>query len=79
MYNLCPTVLYDFYTQNGWTIEHFSGVQNGKAFDMSATFRFRVQPECSMYFVARRNSGNAMRFPTQSKYLNYPDLKAEAA
>ena len=74
-YNLSPTVLYDFYTQNGWGIEFMAGVQGKTLFPLDPIGRQSVPSECSMYMVARRTNMNPMVFPTQSKYLANPDLK----
>lgn len=71
-YNICPTLLYDFYTQNGWEIEHFTVW--GGTFGWSKTFRFKSPSECHIFFLARKKS-EGLKWPTQSKYLANPELK----
>lgn len=79
-YNLCPTLLRDFYMQNDWHIELLRGIaKDGYEFDLSADKRVTVPSECSMFCVARRRTDAPMKYPTQSKYLKYPDLRVKAA
>lgn len=70
-YNICPTLLHDFYTQNRWQIEHLSGfrVADFSGFDVAPTRRARVPEESALYFLARRGkvAGN-LCWPTQTKY-----------
>jgi hypothetical protein len=75
-YNLNPTLMFDFYMQNGWEVEMACGVRGGEMFEIEPYRRAAWPPECSMYFVARRMNMNALSFPTQTKYLVNPDLKA---
>lgn len=72
-YNLCPTLFQDFYTQNGWKIEHFSVWAKDK-FSWSKTYRFKAPPESHIFCLARKNK-EGLIWPTQSKYLEHPDLK----
>ena len=74
-YNINPTLLSDFYTQNGWTIETLVGVVKGGVFKVPSAQPFRAVPErASLYCMARRDSCDELRFPTQAKYLANPDL-----
>ena len=75
-YNLNPTLLHDFYTQNGWHVEFMAGVQENSFFSLPAAQRIAVPPECSIYFVARRMNSNQLIYPTQAKYLANPNLGA---
>lgn len=74
-YNINPTLLYDFYTQNGWEIEFMAGVQKRTLFPIDPVARQTIPAECSLYLVARRMNNNPLIYPTQSKYLFTPDLK----
>jgi len=74
-YNVNPTLLSDFYGQNGWDIELLAGVGRSGRFDVPATARFAPPAEASLLFVASRPQVRPLQFPTQSKYLRNPDLK----
>jgi SAM-dependent methyltransferase len=71
-YNVNPTLLHDFYTQNGWAIEHLSGFRasNFEGFDVHPTARGTMPPESALYFLARRPPGEAqtLKWPKQSRY-----------
>jgi hypothetical protein len=73
-YNINPTLLHDFYTQNGWRIELLLGATRQGTFAVPATQRFAGAPEASLYCIARRTAADALRFPTQTKYLQNPGL-----
>lgn len=73
-YNFSPTLLYDFYSQNGWTIELLVGMRKGIGFEIPITARFHAPPKCSMFCIARRDSEDAPAYPVQSKYLRNPGL-----
>lgn len=77
-YNICPTLLHDFYTQNGWTIEHFSamGKLGPVPFHPTNKFMQRSTSELNswMFFLAKKNSPE-LRWPVQTKYMKHPDLK----
>jgi hypothetical protein len=73
-YNVSPTLLYDFYLQNGWTIEAFTGATAKATFQIPPVARFVAPAEAYLYCVARRTSTAALRYPTQSKYLANPTL-----
>ena len=74
-YNVCPTMLFDFYTQNGWATEIYEArnqasntfVQLGEkaAHARSA----KVSPECGLICLAHRLTDAALKFPAQHKYL----------
>jgi hypothetical protein len=77
-YNFCPTLLHDFYTQNGWVIEAFGArgnLGNGEPVALHPTQRFGAAPEAALYCVAVRKNDAPLKFPTQTKYLNNPGLK----
>lgn len=74
-YNVCPTMLWDFYTQNGWAIELYE-VRN----QASNTFvairekgaharKVTVSDECGIICMAHRLSAAPLRWPIQHKYL----------
>jgi hypothetical protein len=73
-YNLNPTLLHDFYTQNGWSLEELFGANRDGKFKPPATERFVAPAEASLYCIARRASDAPLRYPTQTKYLRNPDL-----
>ena len=73
-YNLSPTLLYDFYTQNGWEIEQFYAINNQGAYEIPATKRFQAPPECSLFCVAKRVNDAPLKVPSQSKYIHNPNL-----
>ncbi len=74
-YNLNPTLLHDFYAQNGWDIELLEGVTRQGRFDVPPTDRFIAPAEASLLFLASRRSIAGLRFPTQTKYLQSPGLR----
>ena len=74
-YNLNPTLLFDFYAQNGWDVELLEGVAGGRRFALSPTARFTPPPEASLLFIASRREVAPLRMPVQSKYLSNPGLR----
>jgi hypothetical protein len=74
-YNLNPTLLHDFYAQNGWDIELLEGVTRDGRFAAPAAARFVAPAEASLLFIASRRERAALRLPTQAKYLKNPALK----
>jgi len=73
-YNLNPTLFHDFYGQNGWTVERLvGGTQEGK-FKVHPTGRFAAPQGAVLYCLARRERAGPLVFPTQTKYLDHPDL-----
>jgi hypothetical protein len=73
-YNLNPTLLHDFYAQNGWDIEVLEGVTRQGRFKVPPAARFIAPGEASLLFLASRRVVSPLRFPTQSKYLRNPGL-----
>jgi hypothetical protein len=68
-YNFSPTLYHDFYTQNGWEVELMMvSSKNGDTASIPPTDRCRVGQELSILVAARRIS-DALKFPTQTKYL----------
>lgn len=71
-YNVNPTLLWDFYAQNGWEILHLSAFSAHHPYagaDIERQKRFKMQNDLALYFLARRMLGDDLRWPTQSKYL----------
>jgi hypothetical protein len=75
-WNYSPTTFSDFYEQNGWKVEFSVLTSRGKAWHAPRKTRFSVDGECALVFAARRMTDTPMKWPTQSKYLASPDLKA---
>lgn len=73
-YNICPTFFHDFYTQNGFEIEHMSGYTKDKSGPVDPTGRFETFSEASLYCVAKRIIKGPLKFPQQTKYLKNPGL-----
>ena len=68
-YNLSPTLLWDFYRQNDWTVEHFSAHTKHGPASLHPTARFQAQGDSWMFFLARRNTHKPFKFPMQTKYM----------
>ncbi|HSW83545.1 MAG TPA: hypothetical protein VLH12_08725 [Usitatibacter sp.] len=72
-YNVCPTLLVDFYEQNGWLVEHMSAfsARDFVRYDIPRMARVHAPPESALYFLACRGprATAAPRWPTQAKYL----------
>ena len=82
-WNVCPTTMHDFYTQNGWEIEALEIYARDKAGDKfignlrdNPTGRYSVWKEAGMMCLARRMSEARMKPPIQSKYVSM--MKAAA-
>jgi hypothetical protein len=73
-YNLSPTLLHDFYAQNGWEIVILTGAVRGEMFEVPAAARFKAPAEACLYCIAIRRSDQPLAFPTQAKYLANPSL-----
>lgn len=73
-YNFNPTLLHDFYTQNGWKLELLVGMRKGTGFEIPLLSRFAAPSESSMFCIARRESSDVLAYPVQSKYLHNPGL-----
>lgn len=71
-YNVSPTLLMDFYEQNGWTVKHLSGFSSKAPYapiQVAERKRFVMDDGAALYFLAQRTSASALRWPIQSKYL----------
>ena len=73
-WNVCPTALWDFYTQNGWKLELFEARRgnNAVAIDQHGahTRDAGVVPEAGLICIARRLTEMPLRWPVQQKYLH---------
>lgn len=80
-YNICPTLMHDFYDQNGWTIHNIKAVPM-RPLDFSPTKRFFDVIEYNLYTLAERLAEVPMKYPTQYKYYKriiLDPLQAKAA
>jgi len=71
-YNVSPTLLVDFYEQNGWQMEHLSGHSAQPPYspvDVTPHTRFTAPNGVAMYFLAKRISAAPLSWPVQWKYL----------
>lgn len=77
-YNINPTLFHDFYTQNGWSLKMLSACVNERVFEVPETSRFRMKMdgEPVLYCIATRRKESTLNYPTQTKYLKNPKLKA---
>lgn len=80
-FNLNPTFFHDFYVQNGFKIVLLKGctgpILDQKNFDLPATDRFEGVPSgASLLVVAQRINEQEITFPTQTKYMDNPNLKS---
>ncbi len=73
-YCLMPTLFHDFYGQNEWECLTLKATNGTTLMDCPPIKRFHASPELSMLCLYRRTNGNALRFPTQTKYLLHPTL-----
>lgn len=82
-YNICPTMLWDFYEQNGWAIEHMEIRRGDQAVKIEAAGAFsrkgEIAQESSLICLARRRVADALRWPTQKKYLLMQQRALKAA
>jgi hypothetical protein len=65
-FNLCPTLLYDFYGQNGWEIELLVGREamgRGASFSLDPIGRAPVPAECVIHCLARRTTDGPLVIP----------------
>jgi hypothetical protein len=74
-YNICPTLLHDFYTQNGWDVEYMAAFARSGRVEINRTERFMGDSEASLYCIAQRKTDKQLIYPVQTKYL----LKMEKA
>lgn len=72
-YNVCPTMLQDFYTQNDWEIEVLEARigESAKRIDAKAAMarRVKISNETGLVCIARRRTAAALKFPVQRRYL----------
>jgi len=77
-YNLNPTLYFDFYCDNGFTMEMFKLMNNDlgfKVWDAPAYDAFRNVPDrSSVMFVAQRTTIQKIIYPIQHKYKLNPNL-----
>ena len=82
-YNICPTMLYDFYEQNGWRIELMEVRCGDRVAQINAAAAVSrkgdILPESSLICMAQRRSLVALKFPTQRKYIFMQQTKEKAA
>lgn len=75
-YNICPTMMFDFYTQNDWEISTLEAV-NSTNIKFHEIHRFHMNVEYILCCFAKRKTEAALKFPMQSKYLmSIPAQKA---
>ena len=69
-YNLNPTFFHDFYTANGFELEHCGLVsKDGTGFNVPLTKRFQyTATEINIFAMARRMAVQPFIYPQQSKY-----------
>ena len=71
-YNICPTMLQDFYTQNNWEIETLEarvGTHSAPITPEGAMSRMvRVSNETGLVCIARRRTDEKLKFPVQRRY-----------
>jgi hypothetical protein len=82
-WNVCPTAMWDFYSQNRWAIERMEA-RKGKSFESLNEKRAigraeKIAPDVSMIVVAKRLTAAKLLWPTQSKYLLLGMMKKDAA
>jgi len=78
-YNVSPTLLVDFYKQNGWDVLHqscFSSKAPYRGLPVPAHARFVAQPDHALYFLAQRKSYAPLKWPVQWKYLTDEQKRA---
>lgn len=73
-YAVSPTLLADFYLQNGWEVKFLRGFSASQPYYMFATphyDRFKAQDNSALHFLARRtkDAPEELKWPTQHKYL----------
>ena len=75
-FNLSPTLLFDFYLDNGFEVLKCVGVGKGIVdvpafFDLPPTKRFKIDDEATMHFLARKlEERDTFVKPVQRKYRN---------
>lgn len=69
-YNICPTMIYDFYTQNDWSVDFIAAFNHDGKVDIDVTQRFQGDAEASLYCLVKKTNANVLRYPVQSKYAS---------
>jgi hypothetical protein len=80
IYSINPTLFVDFHGQNDFKLE-FMAATDGDRFaidlvDIPEIERINTSVNASTLVVARRQKVSQLTWPTQSKYLMNPNLKA---
>jgi SAM-dependent methyltransferase len=80
-WNASPTLFNDFYTQNDWSVQIAGLVQQtGECYEVPAYRAFDPAPKMYLsVFAVRPKERKPMRFPTQQKYIRFPNLTLKAA
>lgn len=74
-YNLCPTLMWDFYKQNGWEFEQFYIIdKKKKMYDAPPMKRFIAPNESSLFCLVKRPHDKELKYPMQAKYIQNPTL-----
>lgn len=68
-FNVNPTFYADLYGQNGWEIEQLYITDGRDSLSIDPFARVNVTSELSLCAAARRHTGEAIKAPTQHKYL----------
>ena len=68
-WNFSPTVYHDFYTQNGFDCEMYLETDEELFVATGFVKRFKFESESMSQVIAKRNSDEPIKFPTQTKYL----------
>lgn len=73
-YNINPTLMHDFYVQNGWQVVSLSVVPNKPA-RPDPVKRFTMIQEHLVRTLAKRLNDDHIKFPVQTKYLKKMEMK----
>jgi hypothetical protein len=68
-WNFSPTVYHDLYTQNGFDCEMYLETDSELFLATGFVKRFKFAGESMSQVIAKRNSDEPIKFPTQTKYL----------
>ena len=83
-YNVCPTMPYDFYTQNGWRVKLMEArhqlVETAVPIppEGAVTRHVKIEREVGMITLAQRLTGAELRWPQQTKYIRMAQWRAAA-
>lgn len=70
-YNFCPTLMFDFYRENGFAVERMEvrdRMGEGDTVPFNTTGRFPLGNNWAMYFMAQRKERKPLVYPIQGKY-----------